>query len=221
MLSGNFMRLIIYDFCDTLVNFQTGDEYCRYVLRKNQRRIWLLYDRVFSQTNIYRLVSKFVDSFERKFLLFTLRRINVDFMDKCAESFYTERIRPNFNTGVLERLQLDIKEGNYVVINSGGYAIYLKYFVKDFGVNNLFSSRLSFSNGLFEGKINGAVCLGQEKVIRMTKANVRIEDYDEIIVYSDSPSDLPLFSIASSKFAILKSSKIPEWCKIGYNLIYV
>jgi phosphatidylglycerophosphatase C len=54
-------------------------------------------------------------------------------------------------------------------------------------------------NDVLTGRFDGANCHGEEKVRRI-KAQWRLEDYDEIYAYGDSPGDRPMLRLATVPF---------------------
>jgi HAD superfamily hydrolase (TIGR01490 family) len=216
------MNLAIFDFCETLVNFQTADRFCRYTLERNSKQRYLKFDYFLKQSKIYSLLSKMgVKNFQKRFLLMGLKNMTITEIQNSAIDFLKEEIEPKLNQSVFELFQQHIKQGDFVVINSGGYEPYIKSFSEKHLVNKYYATQLAYSDNLLSGKILGADCLGIEKVIRMEKDGVLKQHFNEVFVYSDSVTDLPIFNLASNKYAIMSSNEIPQWAQNNFEIIHV
>ena len=78
------MKLVIFDFCETLVNFQTADCFSRFVLEKESRNFILKTDLLLDKMKFYKFCSKFnLDSCSQKKILLT----NLNGLNKEKEYF--------------------------------------------------------------------------------------------------------------------------------------
>ena len=216
-------KLVIFDFCDTLVNFQSADEFCRYILKKESRFIYLMMDKFFQIFYFYRILSKLqLEVFSQKyFLLKGLKGLSVSRIDDYGIDYVREVISKQLNEKVYQRFLDHIKNGDVVVINSGGYEPYLKYFSSTHNVALLYSTRFKYVKNIFTGEIDGNDCLGFEKVERMKDADLLERCYSDIFVYSDSVTDLPIFNLATHKVAVIKYNLSPMWCQTNFEIIKV
>lgn len=217
------MKLVIFDFCETLVNFQTADSFSRFILEKESKKIILKIDFLLDKIKFYRFCSKLnLDSWSQKnFLLSNLNGLSKEKIKSYAELFLESKILPNLNEKVFEKFLNHLNANDFVIINSGGYQPYLDLFVNKYGVNMLFSTEFKYEGSIFTGKIEGIDCLGQEKVRKMKEEGLNFNDYEEIIVYSDSITDMPIFNLATSRVAIINKNSIPSWCKEKFEIIKV
>lgn len=208
------MNLVIFDFCDTLVNFQTADSFCRYALEKKSKFLYLQLDTIFSKLKVYNFFSKFKlkNGFQKKFLLNGLKGISKSEMELIAKEFIEEVVEFRKNESVFKMFLNHIEKGDFVIINSGGYQPYLKIFADKYQVNKLYATNFYFENDLFSGKISGLDCLGDEKVKRMEKDNILEMKFNHISVYSDSVTDMPIFNLGMKKYAVISSKNTPSWC---------
>ncbi len=225
----NKTDLVIYDFCGTLVDFQTANAYVNFVVSEKRLppkgvdylRIALNKSRLipfFSYFSKYKYINKAM-------MLYRLKGYSYNEMDFFAREFYNIHIKSHLIRPVVERLRKDIAVGKTVAIVSGGYDIYLKYFASEFGVTNLICSSLAFINGIFSGRINGVECMRNNKVARLS-AFFNINDlsklFKNVIVYSDSESDIPLFQISNKRIVVSKNTVIPSWVyRIGAEVLNV
>ena len=223
----NKTDLVIYDFCGTLVDFQTANAYVNFVVsEKGLPKRGIDYARIaLNKLHLIPFLNRF---FKHKYInkamiLYRLKGYSYNEMDFYAKEFYNMRIKGHLIRPVVERLKQDIAIGKTVAIVSGGYDIYLKYFASEVGVTNLLCSSLSFINGIFSGRIDGIDCMGDNKVTRLSAYFNEIDLsnlFENVTVYSDSDSDLPLFQISNKRIVVSKSNEIPAWAnKIGAEVL--
>ena len=211
------MRLVIFDFCDTLVNFQSADSFVRFSLKSDQRLssiLTLTIDKILKHLRIYSILSKFglSNNFQKQILLRGMKGISKAEINQLALKFHEEVIQKKLNKLIYRLLVKHISNKDEIIINSGGYDIYLEVFARNLGIQKVYATRFKYINEVFSGQILGEDCLNDEKISRMISDGFDFNNYKEIIVYSDSVTDMPLFNIATSKFAVIKEATTPEWC---------
>lgn len=217
------MNLAIFDFCDTLANFQTADEFCRFILKKESKKLLLRLDLFLIKWRIYNLLvkSSFFRLPRKRFLLWSIRGICMQKINGYGRLYVDEILMQNMNEEVLLRFKEHLSVGDTVVINSGGYEPYLRHFSNKFGVNMLFSTEFASRNDIFLGYLKGRDCLGSEKVKRIRMTELLNNTYNDIYVYSDSISDIPLFDLATKKVVVIEGNEIPKWCDSNFEKISV
>tara|TARA_B100000214_G_scaffold374277_1_gene356559 strand:- start:600 stop:1208 length:609 start_codon:yes stop_codon:yes gene_type:complete len=187
-------KIIVFDFCGTLVSLQTADLFVSYVLLKKQRYISYLYSI---------MLRKFFNN--KKFVLLSLLKgINEEHLNQCAMSFAKYLKKYTNNDVFLRLIKLLKQEKNQIFLISAGYSIYLKYFFKDLNIH-IISNDFNFKNNIFQGSIMDKDCFGKRKVKRLLKViNNNFSDKNLLISesYSDSLSDKPIFDISKKKFFI-------------------
>ena len=219
--------LVLYDFCGTLVDFQTANAYVNYVIsRKGLKKNMTDYARsIFNRLHLMPLLNRFHKrmSVNKSMLLYRLKGSSYQEMDAYAREFYEACIKPHLVQPIVTRLRNDIESGKVVAIVSGGYDIYIKYFAAEYNVPNLLSTSLLFENGEFSGHIKKCDCMGCEKVRRLSDyfhtENV-LNVFGEVTGYSDSESDLPMLLACSRRVVVLQNNSIPDWAgRIGAGVI--
>ena len=201
-------RVALFDFCETLVNFQTADSYVYYVLEKSKSKFsqrWIKFYDFLKKCKIIFLLeyfSRWRYSINKRMILMSLKGFKETELQALACSYYYDRIRPNFINTVLGTLKQKKTDGYRVYIVSGGYDIYLKYFVEEFELDGLLSTRIAFKNGECLGRFDGKDCLSQQKIKYLNEVLIQKPDYSES--YSDSISDLPLLTWTTEGFVISK-----------------
>ncbi len=201
-------KVAIFDFDDTLYKGQSHADFTKFLEPYLIPRFKVI---------LYKIVQRFLipkswtDKAKKEFSLRMYKGTPFGTMKKLAEVFYTNSILTGLNANVINRLLMHAKNGDLIVIASGGYSLYLEYFTKDYPINLIVSSELQFKNDLFEASIVEE-CLGQAKVDKVLAALNDYEiDWNNSCVYSDHHSDKALFDLVGNKFVI----------DIGENLDWV
>ena len=219
--------VVLYDFCDTLVDFQTANAYVEYVIRQSGKKKSIIdYVRILlNSSHLMPIINRFYKkiSCNKAMLLYGLRGYTFEELDRLANQFYKEQVKPNLIKSTIPLLKNDINKDKTVVIISGGYDIYIKYFAQEFGIHHIISTKLKFKDGIFTGSILGNDCMGTEKVKQLNDFLVDsgLESNKPVLtLYSDSASDIPLFLHCEKRIAVVKDSLVPEWVKkIGAEVI--
>lgn len=208
-------RVAIFDFCETLVDLQTADEFVIYIHKNNRLPLlnqWLftswkwfkklrfiaIYDRIFRHNPI-----------EKKWLLFSLMGLSESIIFREAE-MYSDWLKSRVNQNIWNEFEKSMMNSDLVIICSGGYDSYLNPFFKGFNVQ-IIGTRLKYKQGKFSGTIEGLDCLGEEKVNRL-EMNFGRELWSSFVIdfYSDSIMDMPLFKKSNRKI-VAYNSKPPKW----------
>lgn len=211
-------KIVIFDFCETLANFQTADAYIYYVIankNKEWRDIFFGVIRVLFANKISRYVffRLFHISINKFLLLKQIKGIKKDEMEKFAVDYYKKLVKPNLIQKTLDLLKKYKKEKYRVCVASAGYDIYLKFFVEDFKVDDLISTKLVFRNGIFMGEYESPDCIGNNKVILIQKY-YSVDDFKncDSISFSDSITDLPLLRLTRKSIVVSKHNS-PSWAE--------
>lgn len=204
-------KLALFDFCETLANFQTADAFIKYVREHTnsssmnlKENIRILLVRIKLITILERLFRH--SSINKRLVLWQLKGFSSKELELHAESYYKNVIKTNLINEVVEEL-LRLKKSNWsILIVSAGYDIYLKYFCLDFGIplDNLIAVKIKFEEGICMGVFDGGDRLWDktEKLDqRYQKSNVKS------IAYSDSISDVPLLQWANEGVVVRRVDK--------------
>ncbi len=189
-------RLAVFDFCETLADFQTASGYVDFV-RRNTR-----YGSVMRRNAVYVVlmkaqVLKTIDgltghrhSVAKRMKLWQLRGVPLAEAERLAERFYRECVVPHLVETAVDRMRRLQHEGYAVGLSSGGYGLYLKYFVDEYGLDFCHCSEIGFEGGRCTGRMKGRDCMNGEKTARLAAAFG--EAPADSVSFSDSKSDLPL-----------------------------
>lgn len=208
-MNNNREKLAIFDFCDTLVAFQTADAFVSFVFEKTHSKRMMVLRGIHSLLYKFRIVHILYrlfpnSSVNKRIIAYQLVGMDEDSINKLAKDYYTERIRPALIQDTVLELKRLQSAGYRIVLNSGGYEPYLNFFAADYNIKpeDLLCTRFIFKHGRCSGRFKGKDCMGEQKVVLMNERFDKEKVYS--IVYSDSLSDLPLFKWANKSFIVEK-----------------
>ena len=207
-------KLVIFDFCGTLISFQTADRYVQFCverLKENravQRRYkWIkLLDRMRVFKICYHIHPG--NNWRKRMILWQLKGVPYETCDQFAKAYFEEELLPNVVQPLVELLKNHIDANDKVCILSGGYDIYIKYFAQYFCVKEILSSKIAFRDGKCLGKMDGKDCMRENKLDY-------IRPYTEgtnTICYTDSKSDLPLLELVDEPVVVSHGSS-QKWAE--------
>ena len=215
--------IVFLDFCGTCVPFQSAPRYIDYTIAHYPRRIakW--------RRKAYRLLEKFNLAHRiarwshgllncKEMELRALKGYKEEVLIESAQSFYSELIEPNLIPEMMAVLKKHQEEGAHIVLVSGGFGIYLKYFAADMHIapEDIISSNIQIKRGKATGHLDGLDCMEGNKVKLLESRFDKSQIYS--IAYSDSYSDLPLFRWVDKGVVV---AQIPTWNEEhGLDIIY-
>ncbi len=210
MLAGK-ERIALFDFCETLVSFQTADAFVAYVesVAENRWMRWVaFFHRLLRKSHILSLLFKMFPngSVNKRLVALRLRGIPEAEMNLHAQAYYEKKIRPALISAVVDQLLTLQSEGWRIVLVSGGYESYLVFFAREFNLlrEDVIATRLKFRNGRCTGRLAGKDCMYNNKIEYLEHHFQK--DKTESIAFSDSKSDLPLLLWADRGVVVAKRS---------------
>ena len=214
-------KVALFDFCETIANFQTADAYVRYVQSHSaptNTRVRLLYN-ILNQSRVLGIIRRLKPkgSIDKRFILKQMKGRTYEEMDRLAEDYYNNMIKPNMIAPVVSELKRLQSEGYVIYVISAGYDIYLKYFIRDFKVDGLLSTKIEFKDGICTGLFDGQDCMFDYKIDYI---NSMIKgDHSQWLAFSDSVTDLPMLELVGHPIVISKG-KSQKWAeKKGFEQI--
>lgn len=207
-------KVALFDFCETIANFQTADAYVDFVReRLNDSRMCRLervqrFLRSIKVIQIIERLTKYRFSINKRIKLWQLRGHNLSELRVLAKDYYLERIKPNFIPEMMEKLfELEV-EGYSIFLVSGGYDIYLGYFAEENGLSGVISTKIGFKEDVCTGKFDGIDCLrdGKPKLLNQFFSSKPTFS----VAFSDSKSDLPFLKWVNEGYVISRD-KHQEW----------
>jgi HAD superfamily hydrolase (TIGR01490 family) len=210
------VKLALFDFCETLVSFQTADAFVDYVRNKKGSIFLRFLDEILIiliRLRVFLVLNKLFpgESRSKKLKLLQIRNMSYDDLDHLAGMFYNDMIKPNLILPVVEEMTRLAKEGYEICLVSAGYSIYLKYFMREYKIPHMISTEIAFNSYGIRclGTIAGKDCISEEKVNRIKDYFTGKElNLSESISFSDSISDLPM--LLYTQDAVVVSKEVPQ-----------
>lgn len=209
------MKIALFDFCETLVSFQTADKYVLFVQSESEvsnKMLKKTYDFC-RRHQLMRLPRKLFpkSAIDKRLILLQMRGRTKLEMEKLAERYYAEEIRPALVPEVMNALKEKQDAGFKIFLVSGGYDIYLKLFAREFNIDGIISSKIEFKNGICTGKMFGPDCMSFNK-INYILGTIADNDFSGWYAYSDSISDLPMLNLVGNP-VVVSRNKPQEWAE--------
>ena len=214
-------KVAIFDFCETLVKFQSADRFvffvCNHYPNVQTKRDEQIYN-ILKKLHLLTLFSMLLPhaSLHKRIILWRLRGFTKEQLLLCAESYYKHEIQPNLIMPVVEVLQELQQKGYRVMLVSGGYDLYLMYFAEKYGIKDVISTKIQFNSiGICTGKIQGKDCLWSNKITMLhhylNDNHIEI-DCAHSMAFSDSKSDMPLLMSVKQPVIVHRKDR-PKWYK--------
>ena len=210
----NKEKVALFDFCETIANFQTGDAYINYVrnqtgnkLMKRKASFRVLLHKLWLIPVLSLLFPRL--SVNKRLVLWQLKGFSKSELDSYAKAYYENVVRLNLIPEVVEELKRLQKDHWRILIVSAGYEIYLKYFCEDFGIpqENLIAVKIKFNNDKCAGTFDGGDRLW-DKTQKLDELFDRNRIYS--VAYSDSISDLLMLQWANEGI-VVRSADRNNW----------
>lgn len=204
-------KLVFFDFCETLIKFQTADKYvdfCRSRLHTRRMNILHIITTVLTKSYCFRIINRFLpnNTIRKRVVLSQLKGIEYTILDNLAKEYYEQCLKPAIIPEMLNRLLAHLQSQDNVWIISGGYDIYIKYFVEEYSLAGYISTNIAFTKeGVCLGRFVGLDCMRKNKVYLVEKELGSFLDNTDTVTYSDSDSDLPLLLMAKEGFVVSKN----------------
>lgn len=194
------LKLSIYDFDDTLYR---GDSSIRFWWFALLRRPWLLlltpWFLLILGLHACGIIQR--DLFKQNMFL-VIHGIPVPTLEQLVSRFW-EREFPRINPWVRERLERESKEGFIHLCISASPRFLLQDTVARLGIRTLLCTEMLVQQGRQTRFMNGFNCRGEQKIRRLEQwARENNVSYEVVRFCSDSPADLPMYSLAREKYKV-------------------
>jgi HAD superfamily phosphoserine phosphatase-like hydrolase len=218
-------RIVVFDFCETLVDFQSADKFIDFIIAKENYKKYVVLNtltKILIKLRFLAIVSKFFPelNLSKRLKLYQIKGVSKIAIDALAIQYYNEVLIHHKIKHLHELLLKHIDNKDHILIVSGGYAPYIKYFSEIYKLQYSFATEIEFHNNRATGMFFGKDCLFSQKVVLMETYLKEIKIlFEESIAYSDSITDLPLLRWADKAYVVSKG-KSQEWAKAnGFNEI--
>lgn len=213
-------NVVLFDFCKTLVSFDTHDRFIKLVLRKERKYAKYIAATILScrlgsimqWLRIIRVRNK------KQYLVSLLKEFETDKIERWADYYADILIQHSVKDTNDDLIDLHGRDVAVCVI-SAGLSVYIeKYMEKkhpDVGAV-IIANNLKSTNGRCDGVYTAPDCIGVEKVTRFN-AQKRNNEY-VIATYSDSYSDKPIIDLAEYGYLVTRYGKIVFWKENVFSL---
>ena len=209
------MKIALFDFCETLANFQTADAYVRFVQSNSPvtHKVTKTVYEVLNKSHLLGIPRRMFpeSSMDKKWIMRQMKGRKLEEMESLAKLYYQTKIKPNLISDVVEEMKSKQKDGYKIYLISAGYGIYLKYFAEEYKVDGVISTEIAFKDGVCLGRFEGPDCMYSHK-IEYIKKGIPDMHYDEWYAYSDSITDLPMLELVGHPIVISKG-KSQKWAE--------
>lgn len=201
-------KLVIFDFCDTLINFQTGNRF-----------LYWVYQTYYNKKNNESLIVRFFKRYPfsiffdyKRYLARQIKWIPIKFINERIKDFI-KILNDNQNEKVVDIMKQYLEEWNQVIIISAWFGDYIRIRAKQFWISKVYATELEKKKWVYTWNFESWIDIIWKNKVKTLKNNYDIWKYSDIIVYSDSLSDLPLFNVATEKYFVCKNNdiKAPKW----------
>ena len=215
-MQGSKEKIALFDFCETLVSFQTADAFVRFVGEatgsarvSRMMRIHHFLDRKGINGRLSKLFPE--SSPGKRLVARGLKGFREDALDELAGRYYAQRLRPALIPEVVGRLRSLQRDGWRIVLVSGAYDSYLRFFAREYGIaqDDILATHLRFRKGVCTGTFDGKDCMYGNKIDYLERRFSR--EACESMAFSDSASDLPLLRWADRGVLVRRRSRPAPW----------
>jgi HAD superfamily hydrolase (TIGR01490 family) len=210
---GTSKTLVVFDFCETLVDFQSADRFIQFVL-KDESSFWSVFSKIinklFYTCKIYSVFNKINPklNLSKRIILFGLRGVSEQKISESANHYLQEVILPNLNSDIVNYLQSHKVNGDILLLSSGGYHPYLELFKGYFTFDYLMCSKIELKNKKATGFLDGTDCMYEHKLTLLNNLIHKHQiKYNKIITYTDSITDKPLLKFSDIGYVVSYNAK--------------
>ena len=195
MITTSREKYAFFDFCGTCVNLQTGNAFLIKMIKEHKTSYHHILAKVLTSKIVSKVFSKVFKNISVKGILLSfLKGVHYDNFVETAKdfAFSLEEVK---SLKIIKKLS-DLRKDEYnIVIVSGGFSIYIEFFFQKYTDVIVISNEISFLNNICDGKMTKPDCLGFQKISRI-KNEIGLDfDKENSVVFSDCPTDKPLFEL--------------------------
>ncbi|RDY22919.1 HAD-IB family hydrolase [Romboutsia maritimum] len=143
------------------------------------------------------------------------------FKEDELEEFFNKCIKKKINESMMNIIEDAQKKGKIIIMVTASPSAYMKYFKKYKYADEVLGTELEFENSRYKNKILGNNCKGLEKTFRIEKLLEHLDieiNFDKSYAYSDSISDMPMFSLVANAYLVQKKDgKVKEKVNVVLN----
>lgn len=206
-------KVALFDFCKTLVSFDTHDPFIVFVLQKEKAYLKFIFASIlmWRLTNVLQRLRIVHLPRKKEMLVSLLAGIPKSSIERSAD-LYAEKLQKKTIDATNRDLSWLNEQDVKIYVISAGLSVYIQRYMDihhPVVQAKVIANELDFQDGLCTGKYTSRDCIGSEKVAKY-KA---IKDASESVIatYSDSSSDQPIVDLAEYGYLVTRSGKIKFW----------
>ena len=116
------MKIALFDFCETIVKFQTADAFVHFVRNQSKDRRMNFINKIHSflvKSRIFAIMEHIFpkSSINKRLILFQLKGFSKSKLNEYAKLYYSDRIKPAFIKSILlELIRKKLSLSNIIAI---------------------------------------------------------------------------------------------------------
>ncbi|MDR2730026.1 MAG: HAD family phosphatase [Treponema sp.] len=190
----------IFDVDNTIIKHTSAWYFLRVAIRMNLIHISQL-RRFPIEYFWYKLGRPNMDFVEKSCKYFA--NIDMNTLVQCANTTFTDYIKPNIFTKIAEKISSLQRSGEKVIFASSSLGLVIDPLEKYFGIEGSIATELEFRDGMTTGGLVGSSMFGAKKkdgVLNWLEYNnIKLDDAS---FYSDSYTDIPLLELCGKPVAV-------------------
>lgn len=209
-------KIVIIDYCDTLFKGQSLQLYIEYLYSKIRPVSLFNY--------FFRFLLKFPISIDnyKKFAFKGIAGTSKADIEILSRDFYEIALKPKHNSVIENIIFKHVDDKDKLIIASGGCIEYLKYLTNDYLLDVVIATELKYDKNNRLIGIKFPECLNQNKVLYVQEYfNSLNLEWNNTILYTDSPTDLPLLNKVNEGIVVGYSDVNPEWSKNKFTYLKI
>jgi HAD superfamily hydrolase (TIGR01490 family) len=190
------MNLALFDFDGTLTTRETFGDFMRHAVTPLRRALGApLFAPMLAG---YKLGLVSGNHIRRHIAAFGFRGVAAAPVHAAGERFAAEVLPGLLRPGAMRRLAWHQRQGDTVVLVSGGLDFYLAPWCRQHGLE-LICSTLETRGGQLTGRYQGAQCVGEEKARRVRERH-DLAAYAACYAYGDTHEDTAMLALAQRRY---------------------
>lgn len=206
--------LAIFDLDGTIVNEQTQKVLLE-IARKNKLLSTFSYIKLAMWFTLYSLGIKLKPlKIMTKAYSFLIGK-NTEYLETAITEL--EKV-VTYNAEIVKRIKLHTEKGDRVIISSNSVTPIVKHIAAKFSISDIRGTDLNVENNVFIQPIITSINYGEAKVKKLEELR---SEYEDVYVYTDHISDLPLLKLATRGFVINPRAKLKKYAESNnLDMIY-
>ena len=207
-------NLVFFDVCDTLYTENTTFGFLEYYFFNHRKNLILKMRKLFVVKVLNYITIKLFDyDFVRQIGISMLRGESQENLKSYAEQYVMDRLENKKNNEIHALLSRYKNENKEIVFLSGSLDFIIEAIAKNLEVSTWFSTKLSITKGVIQGKIETDL-LGNKKYIIDTYYTNR-----NYVLVTDNISDFNIAKGAEQSYILSKNRDLKLWQSLNNVII--